>query len=405
LFYWIYDYPAAAVATLFALVFVLTTWLATFILRRYFHPWFHTEQRANEMVGFVLSSFAVLYGILVGLIAVAAYQNFGTVSDTVTKEAAALAAMYRDLRGYPEPVRGRLQDCLRDYTRYEIERDWPQQRQGIVPAEGTHRLAQFSDDLLAFQPTGQNQQISHAEALRELNSFMELRRLRLLSVTVGIPAVLWWVVGIGALIFLVLVAMLDMEIHVHLVLGAALSMFLGLVIYLIAAMDNPFRGQVSVAPEALQEVYRTIMVPDEAINKSMASLISKTSKLGAPRMQGSEPVAGRDVPTLYFGNTRMNNLFDLVDQVVAETGGTATLFVKSNDEYVRVSTNIRHADGSRAIGTILDPKGPAIQMIQRGEAYYGEADILGLPYITGYEPIKNTAGEVIGIYYVGYRRQ
>ena len=41
-------------------------------------------------------------------------------------------------------------------------------------------------------------------------------------------------------------------------------------------------------------------------------------------------------------------------------------------------------------------------MIKKGEAFYGEANILGKPYITGYEPIKDASGNVIGVYYVGY---
>jgi hypothetical protein len=45
--------------------------------------------------------------------------------------------------------------------------------------------------------------------------------------------------------------MLDMEVHVHLILGGALALFLGIVV-LIAALDNPFRGQVSVGPDAFQ---------------------------------------------------------------------------------------------------------------------------------------------------------
>ena len=56
------------------------------------------------------------------------------------------------------------------------------------------------------------------------------------------------------MIALLLVAMLDMEIHVHLILGGAPSMFLGLVIFLIAAMDNPFRGEVSVTPDPFRQV-------------------------------------------------------------------------------------------------------------------------------------------------------
>ena len=119
---------------------------------------------------------------------------------------------------------------------------------------------------------------------------------------------------------------------------------------------------------------------------------------------GRQNHVGEAQRLLYFGTTKMNNLFDVVDEVSKENGGTATLFVKAGDEYVRVATNVKKDDGSRAIGTILDPTGPAIAMIKKGEAYYGEATILGKPYVTGYDPIKDASGNVIGIYYVGYMK-
>ena len=76
--------------------------------------------------------------------------------------------------------------------------------------------------------------------------------------------------------------------------------------------------------------------------------------------------------------------------------------MKSGDEYIRVATNVKKDDGSRAIGTVLDPKGAVIVVINKGEAFYGDATILGKPYVTGYEPIRDASKNVIGIYYVGY---
>jgi hypothetical protein len=140
----------------------------------------------------------------------------------------------------------------------------------------------------------------------------------------------------------------------------------------------------------------------EMVKHAMALLKAKTAKLGAPGIKGEDAVAGKQVPALYFGATKMNNNFTVVDEVKQEVGGTATLFVKSGDEFVRVATNVQKNDGSRAVGTVLDPKGKAIAAIRGGNAYYGEADILGKPYITGYEPIRDSSSAVIGIYYVGY---
>jgi Cache 3/Cache 2 fusion domain len=143
----------------------------------------------------------------------------------------------------------------------------------------------------------------------------------------------------------------------------------------------------------------------DKLKLSMTALQSKTAKLGEPRIEGNDPVAGKDAPALYFGKTKMNNFFDVVDEVVKEHGGTATLFVKAGEEYVRVATNVKKDDGSRAIGTILDPKGPVIAVINKGEAYWGDATILGKPYATAYDPIRDAASKVIGIYYVGFPKE
>jgi hypothetical protein len=142
----------------------------------------------------------------------------------------------------------------------------------------------------------------------------------------------------------------------------------------------------------------------DKVHKSMDLLKAMAAKLGAAKVDGTDTVAGKTVPAIYFGSTKIDNNFDLVDAVVKDMGGTATIFVKSGDDYVRVSTNVKKDDGSRAIGTILDPKGKAIVSINKNEAFFGDVDILGKPYVTGYDPIHDASGAVIGIYYVGYMK-
>ena len=402
MFYWIYDFPSLAIAALFSVVFLTVLFLAIFIVRYFFRSWLDSETGANEMVQFAFSNFFVLYGLLLGLLAVASYQNYSDAGTLVTKEAASLTALYRDLRGYQGAQRARLQEELRDYTRYLIGPGWTEQQQGIVSPEGAHRVAQFMDELRAVTPSNQGEGIIHAETLRQMNNYVELRQARLSNIALGIPPVLWWVVGLGSLISLILIAMLSMEIYLHLVLGSLISVFLGSMVFVIAATDNPFRGEVSVGPEAFRETYETLMKPNDAVVQSIQYLIFITGKLGAPKLQGTVPVAGIDVPGLYFGETLMNGIFDVVDEVTTKKGGTVTLFVKTGDQFVRVTTNVKKADGTRAVGTTLDPKGPVIEVIRKGSAYYGEATILGKPYMTAYEPIRDASANIIGVYYVGY---
>ena len=142
--------------------------------------------------------------------------------------------------------------------------------------------------------------------------------------------------------------------------------------------------------------------PAEDVQTAIRLLKSKAATLGTPSLKGEEAVAGKNVPALYFGETKINNNFALVDEVQKEMGGTATLFVKSGDEFVRVATNVKKPDGSRAIGTVLDPKGKAIASVAKGESFFGDVDILGKPYVAGYEPIRDAGNNIIGVYYVGY---
>lgn len=256
MFYWIYDYPTWQVGLLFAGFFLVASLAGLFLFRSWFSEWIHTERRANEMVGVALGSFSLLYGILLGLVAVGAYQNFASITDLVTKEASTLTSLYRDVSALPQPYRDRLETDLRNYTRYTIDYGWPAQRRGHITVGSTQRMSVLFNDLTAFNPTDKRSEIVFAEAFRQFNNLTELRRARLEQVTTGIPAVLWWVVAIGAFLNIVLIWMLDMEVHVHVILTAVLSLFLGVVIFLVAAMDNPFRGQAASGRRPLSSCTR-----------------------------------------------------------------------------------------------------------------------------------------------------
>lgn len=403
LFYWIYDYPSLVVGIVFALVFTLAMCLAIFLIRPGLHAWFHSGKLSNEMVGFVFSSFFALYGLLLGLLSVAAYQNYSDVDGLVTKEASSLAALYRDMRGYPKAMRDSLHAELSDYTQYIIKKSWPCQQRGVITNEEAHRLTQLMDHMMSFMPADKAQEIIHAEALRQVNSLAEIQSARANNVATGIPAEMWWVVVLGALISILMLALLDMDIRVHVILSSALAAFLGVVIFVIAVMDNPFRGELSIGPDAFQEVYDSLIKPNDDVVKAMSTLMSEAEKLGKPRLQGAHPVAGRALSGLYFGDSLINNNFEVVDRVVSRHGGTATLFVKDGEDFVRVSTNVAKDDGARALGTVLDPRGPVITAIRRGSAYYGATTILGKQYFTAYEPIYASAENIVGVYYVGFQ--
>ncbi|AEI46340.1 methyl-accepting chemotaxis protein [Paenibacillus mucilaginosus] len=99
---------------------------------------------------------------------------------------------------------------------------------------------------------------------------------------------------------------------------------------------------------------------------------------------------------LYKGETLIDGNYGLIDEFGADTGDTVTIFLGDT----RVATNVKKADGSRAVGTKVSDAVAEVTL-RKGELYLGEANVVGQIYQAAYEPIKNEKGEIIGIWYVG----
>jgi len=140
----------------------------------------------------------------------------------------------------------------------------------------------------------------------------------------------------------------------------------------------------------------------QTVHASMKVLQSEAQRLGEPALGPEVEQSGQTVPDLRLGKNSQTGQFALVDRVKELMGGTATLFVRRGETFVRVSTNVQRPGGGRAVGTVLDPKGAAYAAIREGRPFYGVVDILGKPYMTGYEPMRDGRGNIIGIWYTGY---
>ena len=260
----IYDLPIETLALLTAIVFVGSYWIGCFLLRPVLRIFVRSKGGENDIVGTVLSAFGVFYGLLLSLIAVAAYQNLNQVGVDAANEAAALLALYRDVSEFPAPYNAQLCPLLREYCRYSIEEEWPVQRQGIVPFGANAKLAPIRKGLLDFEPQTKRDEMLHAEAFKHFEVLLENGRHRRFAAQTGIPTVMWYVVIVGTIINFALMWLFEMRFVTQLFLGGLLAFFLGALILLIAVLDRPYRSaQYGVSPEAHQLVYK-VMMRDEA---------------------------------------------------------------------------------------------------------------------------------------------
>ncbi len=262
--YWVYNLPIWLFGVLAVLVTTVISLIGMYATRKWVRRVHGLEHSHNDVVGYYLGAGCLFYGITLGLLAVGTWQAYSDVDNKVSEEASALAGLYRDVSGFPEPARTSLQSDLRDYIHEIIYIVWPLERRGIVPKTTGPTLAKFQTGLANFEPVTEGQKTLQAEAYREFDRMIELRRIRLRSAVVGLPSTMWCVLLIGAFLNIAMTWFFDMKsFSMHAWMTVMFSAVLGLLIFLLAALDNPFRGKISVGPEAFRLVYDELMKPEK----------------------------------------------------------------------------------------------------------------------------------------------
>lgn len=136
---------------------------------------------------------------------------------------------------------------------------------------------------------------------------------------------------------------------------------------------------------------------------AIAALDARLAKIGAAKVEGTDKAGDKTVGALFFGPRKVNNNYDVVNEIKKTTGASATIFVKEGDDYVRVSTNVLTPEGKRGVGTSL-ARAKAYDAVNKGEQFCGDVDVLGTPFSACYNPIKDGAGKVIGATYIGFKK-
>jgi hypothetical protein len=261
-FYWIYDLPNWQVGLLIIGICMVCSLAGLFVTRPLAKALLGASDRYNDVVSWIFAGICVFYGLAVGLIAVATWENYSEADSQIATEAALIAGLYNELDGYRQPLRATLENQLRDYTKNILFNDWPAHRQGKEDVEGTRLLEIIQDRIMDFTPNGERDKIIHAAVIRALDHVVEARRRRLSSVTTGLPASLWMVVLVGAVINTMMVYLFWVEnVKLHAILVSLFGAFIGLLLFLTAVMDNPYRGQFSISPQQFQDVLEKVMTP------------------------------------------------------------------------------------------------------------------------------------------------
>ena len=213
-----------------------------------------------EFSAAMLASIMVFYGLATALTAVQVWEAYEKVKEITEQEASSLGALYRNVSEYPEPVRSELRESIRTYTHHIIHEAWPRQRRGEIPNEGVGYMDRLQSGLVRFEPTSEAQKGLALETLASYGRMMEARRMRVNSVERKLPGVMWLVIVLGAFISLVSAYYFPVhDVRVHRVQVGLLAGFIGLVIFMILALDRPYHGDLGLKPKPYEITYEQLM--------------------------------------------------------------------------------------------------------------------------------------------------
>ena len=264
----IYDFLASLsmweIAALFGASYALVS-IAAIPLRRWLVG--RDETRHHEALDAVFSSVSSLYAILLGLILVAAWQNFQDAEAEQIDEANRLVSLFRLSGGLSEPEARKIRLGLYRYAQSTVDEEWHwmdslyRQTQGVTT--GIPKAFAIHNELwscyVGYTPKDARDQITLDHSIEELIRFTEDRRSRLLDAKPYLPADVWRLLFGGAVVVMVMAALFTQGRNgLFAVMSFALGASIAFELAVVISVDHPYAGRTVVEPNALRNAIQVM---------------------------------------------------------------------------------------------------------------------------------------------------
>ena len=209
------------------------------------------RQAHNDLAGFTLAVVGVVYAVLLAFIAIATWEAFSKADEIVENESDFAGDIYLDTQGLPGASGQAIRNDIAEYVRTVIEEEWPTQRAGKTPEQGWKPLRDLNSAIATLHPQTPGEAVIEAELLKTWNELYRARSSRLSAVEGHIPTLIWWIIFLGAAITTGFTYLFGFQhFGMHVAMTAIVAAMLALVVVLIVALDWPFRGEISITPNA-----------------------------------------------------------------------------------------------------------------------------------------------------------
>ncbi|HYJ80426.1 MAG TPA: hypothetical protein VEW03_12515 [Longimicrobiaceae bacterium] len=250
--HWLYDLPLLVLSLGFVLGCALLGIGGVLLARR--SGW--TVSPEDNGTAAALHAFVgVVYAVALGLMVVSVQEDYGDVEQAVVTEANAAGDLFRSMEALEPPARSRLQAMLARYVSLVVTEEWPASRHGRRSDTTWRAIDQLARAIDTFQPATPAEERMLPDLVTDSDALLDARRMRLFLGQQGIGAVTWLVIVVGGIVTLGFACCFYMERpRTQLLLTGLMGGMLGLMLFLVVAMDHPLWGRLSVKPDAFLEL-------------------------------------------------------------------------------------------------------------------------------------------------------
>lgn len=220
------------------------------------------RKKHNEFIGFTGATVSVFYAILLAFIAIAAWESYGKAGAVASREASLVGDIYRDAAFMPDSLRRGITPELDDYIEVVLHEEWPAMAAGRkFGANGWTLLQRAHTHLAQFHPANVTEDAMFREMLQRMNTLYDARRERILASEDRLEPAIWGVVICGMTLTIAFTFLFGMDsFKMHLTMVTMVAASIGLVVVLIIAFDYPFRGEVQIKADAIEQVKQNLEV-------------------------------------------------------------------------------------------------------------------------------------------------
>jgi Protein of unknown function (DUF4239) len=249
----VYRYPIWQVGLLLVGAAVLGAVLLELCARRLLP--IELRRRHNDVAAAIFSIIGVTYAVLLAFVATLAWEDFNHARAASHAEAATVGDIYNVSVGFTDPERSALRNAIIGYVRQVATVEWPEQAAGHTVDADSVYLDRLNKLALGLHPSGVADGNLHAQLLQSLARLWDARQERLLAAQTTIPGIVWFVMVVGGGLTIAFGSFLGApSARMQLAMSAVLALSGALVLIMIIALSNPFRGDFRVSAEPFEHM-------------------------------------------------------------------------------------------------------------------------------------------------------